>query len=45
MAMQFHSLLIRIIHAMGGKICNLLDSHHGADGQLMVKPVKRRHTL
>ena len=45
MAMQFHSLLIRIVHAMSGKICNLFDSHHGADGQLMVKPVKSRHTL
>ena len=45
MTMQFHSLLIRIVHAMSGKICNLFDSHHGADGQLMVKPVKRRHTL
>ena len=45
MTVKFHSLLIRIVHTVSGKICDLLDSHHRADGQLMIKPVKGGHTF
>ena len=45
MAVQLHTLLVGIIHTGSGKVCDLLNTNHGTDSQLVIKPVQGRHTF
>ena len=45
MAVELHPLHRGIIHALGGEIFTLPDTHNGTDGQLTVKLVDGRNSL
>ena len=45
MAVQLHALLVGIIHTGSGKVCDLLNTHHGTDSQLVIETVQGRHTF